>query len=127
MIESGFIDILCRVEYRRGKIALLQHKIDLNEFTKLREVMLLRKFLKYWLPVIIWMGVIIWVSTGIFSYECTYRFIIPVLHFLFPWLSPESVNMLHELIRKSARITMYIILGLLLVRASVVVLRKKGC
>ena len=88
--------------------------------------MLLRKFLKYWLPVFIWMGVIIWVSTGVFSYECTSRFIVPVLHVLFPWLSPDSVNTLHELIRKSARITMYIILGLLLVRASVVVLRKNG-
>lgn len=86
--------------------------------------MLYKKLLKYWLPVIIWMGVIVWTSTGVFSYEHTSRFIVPVLQFLFPSLSLDHVNMLHELIRKSTYIGIYFVLGLLLFRASVVTLRK---
>ncbi|MGD0277130.1 MAG: VanZ family protein [Syntrophales bacterium] len=73
-----------------------------------------KRFFKYWLPVIIWMSVIFWMSTGMFSYEQTSRVIVPILHFLFPWLSPYHVNVLHGLIRKSAHITEYFILGFLL-------------
>jgi len=76
-----------------------------------------QNFLKYWLPVILWMGVIFGASTGTFSSEQTSRFIVPLLHFLFPWLSPQDMDLIHELIRKAGHVTEYFILGLLLFRA----------
>jgi VanZ family protein len=76
-----------------------------------------QNFLKYWLPVILWMGVIFGVSTGTFSSEQTSRFIVPLLHFLFPWLSPQYVDLIHGLIRKAGHVAEYFILGLLLFRA----------
>jgi VanZ family protein len=83
--------------------------------------------LKYWLPVIIWMGVIFWMSTGMFSYEQTSRYIVPILNFLFPWLVPNQIDMLHELIRKSAHITEYFILGSLLFYAFRSGSKQKWC
>ena len=76
-----------------------------------------RNFIKYWLPVIFWMGVIFLMSTGTFSSEHTSRFIVPVLHFLFPWLSQQDVDMIHGMTRKAGHVTEYFILGLLLFRA----------
>ena len=76
-----------------------------------------QNFLKYWLSVILWMGVMFWVSTGTFSSEHTSRFIVPLLHFLFPWLLPQDVDMMHELTRKTGHVIEYFILGLLLFRA----------
>jgi VanZ family protein len=75
-----------------------------------------RNFIKYWLPVIFWMGVIFLMSTGTFSSEHTSRFIVPVLHFLFPWLSQQYTDMIHEMTRKAGHVTEYFILGLLLFR-----------
>ena len=74
-------------------------------------------FLKYWFPVILWMGVMFWMSTGTFSSDHTSRFIVPLLNFLFPWLSPQDVDILHEVTRKTAHVVEYFILGLLLFRA----------
>ena len=74
-------------------------------------------FIKYWLPVILWTVVIFGMSTDTFSSEHTSRFIVPLLNFLFPFLSPLSVDLIHELIRKSAHVTEYFILGWLLYRA----------
>jgi VanZ family protein len=76
-----------------------------------------QNFLKYWLPVILWMGVMFWMSTGTFSSDHTSRFIVPFLNFLFPWLSSQDVDMLHEATRKTVHIVEYFILGLLLFRA----------
>ena len=76
-----------------------------------------RNFIKYWLPVIFWMGVIFLMSTGTFSSENTSRFIVPFLHFLFPWLSQQDVDMIHGMTRKAGHVTEYFILGLLLFRA----------
>jgi VanZ family protein len=76
-----------------------------------------RNFIKYWFPVIFWMGVIFLMSTGTFSSENTSRFIVPFLHFLFPWLSRQDVDMIHGITRKAGHVTEYFILGLLLFRA----------
>lgn len=75
------------------------------------------KFVKYWLPVILWMGVIFWMSTGTFSADNTSRFIVPVLHFLFPWFLPQDVDLAHGVIRKAGHATEYFVLGLFLFRA----------
>ncbi len=76
-----------------------------------------RIFFQYWLPVIIWMIVIFWMSTGTFSSEQTSRIIVPLLNFLFPWLSPQDVELIHGLIRKSGHVSEYLVLGLLSYRA----------
>jgi VanZ family protein len=78
---------------------------------------LYKRIILYWLPVILWMGVIFWMSTGMFSSEHTSRFIVPILHFLFPSLLPQDLNMIHGMIRKAGHVTEYFILGLLLFRA----------
>ena len=79
--------------------------------------MIQQKFVKYWLPVIIWMCFIFWMSTDTFSSENTSMVIGPILHLIFPSLSAETLDMIHGLIRKSAHVVEYFVLGLLLFRA----------
>jgi VanZ family protein len=74
-------------------------------------------FIYYWFPVIIWMGVIFGMSTGMFASDHTSRFIVPLLNFLFPRLSPEDIDLMHGLIRRAGHVTEYFILGILLFRA----------
>ncbi len=76
-----------------------------------------RNFIYYWLPVIIWMGVIFGMSTGMFASDHTSRFIVPLLNFLFPRLSPEEIDLIHGLIRRVGHVAEYFILGILLFRA----------
>jgi VanZ family protein len=83
----------------------------------LKELMAFNRYAKYWLPVICWMCVIFWMSTGTFSAENTSLIIKPVLLFLIPSISSQTLDMVHGLIRKSAHVTEYFILGLLLLRA----------
>ena len=79
--------------------------------------MMQQKFVKYWLPVIIWMCFIYWMSTDMFSSENTSKVIEPVLYFIFPSLSAWTLDIIHGLIRKSAHVVEYFILGFLLFRA----------
>jgi VanZ family protein len=72
---------------------------------------------KYWLPVVLWMAVIYLVSTAAFSADHTSRLIRPILHFLLPQASEETLQFLHGIIRKLAHFTEYFILGVLLFRA----------
>ncbi len=72
---------------------------------------------KYWLPVILWMLIIYFMSTGLFSADNTSHIFEPLLYYLFPGISRNSVTLLHELIRKAAHVTEYFVLGLLLFRA----------
>jgi VanZ family protein len=73
--------------------------------------------LKYWIPVILMMAVIFWMSSGTFSSDNTSRFIVPVIHFLFPGMQEASVELLHGLVRKAGHLTEYFILSFLLFRA----------
>ena len=73
--------------------------------------------LKLWLPAVAWAGVISILSTDVFSSDHTSRFIVPVLHWLFPAASADTLEFLHMLVRKSAHLTEYFILSILLVRA----------
>ena len=79
--------------------------------------MTLNRYVYYWLPVIIWMGVISWLSTDTFSPQNTSLLIVPALRFLLPETTPQTLDMLHTLIRKSAHVGEYFILGVLLFRA----------
>ena len=72
---------------------------------------------KNWLPAIAWAGVISSLSTDIFSSEHTSRFIIPVLRWLFPHWSNDTLELIHGIIRKSAHVTEYFIFSIFLLRA----------
>jgi VanZ family protein len=73
--------------------------------------------LKPWLPVIAWAILISWASTTLFSSDNTSRYILPALHWLFPYASAETLDRLHFLIRKAAHFTEYFAFGVLLLRA----------
>lgn len=72
--------------------------------------------LKYWLPAIAWAIWISWASSDMFSASHTSRFIIPVLHWLLPHASAETLEELHFLIRKTAHLTEYFVFSCLLLR-----------
>ena len=77
----------------------------------------LRPFFKYWLPVLIWMALIFSASSDSHSYEHSSRFVEPFLHWLFPQMPEAQVKEIHHLLRKSAHLTEYAVLALLLWRA----------
>jgi VanZ family protein len=73
-------------------------------------------WLKRWWPAIVWAIAISGFSTGAFTSENTSRFIIPVLRFLLPHASPDTLALLHHIIRKCAHFTEYFIFSLLVLR-----------
>jgi VanZ family protein len=73
-------------------------------------------WLKRWGPAIVWAIAISAFSTGAFASENTSRIIIPVLHFLFPHASPDTLEFMHHIIRKCAHFTEYFIFSLLILR-----------
>lgn len=73
----------------------------------------------YWLPVFIWAFVIFLFSTGIGAGANTSRILGPLLQFLFPALSPETVSAVIFAIRKSAHAVEYAVLAILLWRGIV--------
>lgn len=74
------------------------------------------RWLKSWWPALLWAVVISAFSTGAFTAEHTSRIIIPILHWFLPGADPETLAMLHGLIRKSAHFVEYFILSLLVLR-----------
>ena len=75
-----------------------------------------------WLAVVAWALLISTFSTGWFSGEQTGSFLLPILRALLPWAAPEHLDFVHAMIRKSAHVVEYLVLGVLLVRA----LREEG-
>jgi VanZ family protein len=69
-----------------------------------------------WLPVVVWGVVIFLMSTSTFSAVNTSAIIEPMLRWLFPLVSKETVGVLHALVRKSAHFTEYAVLFWLLLR-----------
>ena len=72
---------------------------------------------KDWLPALAWAGLICSLSTDAFSSNHTSVVIVPVLRWLFSHASTETIEWMHEIIRKMAHLTEYFILGVLLHRA----------
>jgi len=68
-------------------------------------------------PLVLWIGVIFFLSSEQGSMAQTSRFIGPLLHFLFPTASEETIQLYHFYIRKTAHVTEYGILALLAWRA----------
>ena len=79
----------------------------------------LKAFLRYWLPIIIWLTLIFVGSTDLMSAEHTSRIIGPLLHWLFPTISPFTVLRLQLFVRKLAHVSEYAVLAVLLYRAFV--------
>lgn len=77
----------------------------------------MRRFLKYWLPLLIWMVVMFVGSTDLLSAEHTSRFIVPMLLWLKPDMSPQTIGSISFGVRKCAHVCEYAILALLLWRA----------
>src|SRR5437868_2832413 len=76
---------------------------------------------RLWLyaPLVFWIGVIFFLSSPQGSMNETSRIIGPILHLLFPAISPETEGLVHFYVRKAAHLTEYAILGVLACRAFV--------
>jgi VanZ family protein len=87
----------------------------------------MRQFFKYWLPLLIWIGVIFVGSTSVMSVPHTSRYIIPVLLWLKPGMTVQTIWVIIMVMRKSAHVIEYAVLALLLWRAlrSLRILRTK--
>jgi VanZ family protein len=68
-------------------------------------------------PLILWIVVIFLLSSGSGSTAATSRIIRPLLEFLFPTASEESLQLMHFYIRKTAHFTEYAVLGYWALRA----------
>ena len=75
------------------------------------------RWLKQWWPVLAWAAVISIFSTATFTAENTGRVIIPILHWLFPSIPPETLLIIHHIVRKCAHFVEYFTLSVLILRA----------
>lgn len=72
-----------------------------------------RSFLRFWLPALIWMAVIFSGSTNAGSTHHTSRIIGPILRWINPNVSDQTIENTQFVIRKIGHLTEYAILALL--------------
>ena len=77
----------------------------------------MRSLLKYWLPVFAWLGLIFIGSTDLMSAEHTSRIIGPILRWLNPEVSAETIARVQFFVRKAGHLSEYAILAILIWRA----------
>ena len=77
----------------------------------------MRRFVSHYLPLIVWLAFISFASSDNFSASNTSRIIGPLVLWLFPHTSPETLAVIHFITRKIAHFTEYAILGFLAARA----------
>ncbi|HEX7333803.1 MAG TPA: VanZ family protein [Pyrinomonadaceae bacterium] len=77
----------------------------------------MRRFLSRYLPLVAWLAFISYASSGSFSASNTSRIIGPLVLWLFPNTSMETLATIHFITRKVAHFTEYAILGFLAARA----------
>ena len=70
------------------------------------------RFIRY-APLLIWTGVILTLSTGAGSMGRTSFIVGPILNFLFPTASADTLLFYHALVRKGAHVFEYAVLALL--------------
>jgi VanZ family protein len=75
------------------------------------------RFLSRYLPLVVWLAFISFASTDSFNAANTSRIIGPLVLWLFPNTSPETLATIHFVVRKIAHFTEYAILGFLAARA----------
>ena len=74
------------------------------------------RFFRY-APLILWIGIILFASGGQASMAKTSRFLGPLLEFLFPTASPETIYTYNHYIRKFAHLSVYFVLAFWAFRA----------
>ena len=77
----------------------------------------LPRFVSHYLPLIVWLAFIFFASTDDFNAGNTSRIIGPLILWLFPHTSPDTLAVVHAMTRKLAHFTEYAILGFLAARA----------
>ena len=77
----------------------------------------MRRFLSRYLPLVAWLAFISYASSASFSASNTSRIIGPLVLWLFPDTSAETLATIHFTTRKIAHFTEYAILGFLAARA----------
>jgi VanZ family protein len=75
------------------------------------------RFVTHYLPLIAWLAFISFASSGSFSAGNTSRIIGPLILWLFPNTTQETLLVVHFITRKLAHFTEYAILGFLAARA----------
>ena len=75
------------------------------------------RFVSHYLPLIAWLTFISFASSDEFNAGNTSRIIGPLVLWLFPNTSPETLDVIHYITRKIAHFTEYAILGFLAARA----------
>ena len=73
--------------------------------------------LSRWLPVVAWAALIALFSGDAFGGDRTRTVLLPLLHFLFPGAAPETLQLMHDVVRKLAHPTEYGVFGWLAARA----------
>ena len=76
-----------------------------------------REWIFRYAPLILWIGVIFYLSSGQGATTQTSRFIRPLLEFLFPGATEETLTVFHNYIRKTAHFTEYAVLAFFASRA----------
>lgn len=72
-----------------------------------------RILLRYWLPLAAWMMIIFSASSDRQSFQHSSRIIGPLLHWIFPRITPEIEDQLVFICRKGAHFLEYALLGIL--------------
>ena len=80
------------------------------------QLILMKKILSYWLPVIAWMVFINPLNNELTT-ESTSRFLVPLLQWLFPAADQATIHLLHIAVRKCVHFFNYAFLAFLLFRA----------
>ena len=97
-----------------GRLPIISKHFDLRLEMETRSTR--ERILRY-VPLIIWMAFISFASSSEFSAINTSRVVRPLLLWLFPNITEESIGVAHFLVRKAAHITEYAVLGWLAARA----------
>jgi VanZ family protein len=64
-----------------------------------------------WFLLIVWMGIIFFMSTDSFSFPRTSKYIVPLLHAIFPFFSLRTIHLIHIFLRKSGHFAEYAVLS----------------
>ena len=89
----------------------------MTRFFRINKQIAVRRFVSHWLPLIAWLAFISFASSDNFNAGNTSRIIGPLILWLFPQTSPETLATIHFITRKIAHFTEYAILGFLAARA----------
>ena len=101
----------------RGRARANLSEIDYATERTEKGEMLNSNWLRRWAPVIL-AAMVMWIfSTELFSDEHTGRVVVPLLHWLFPWMTPRMLLLGHKAIRKLAHVFVYFVFGVFLLRA----------